>query len=651
MSEDALFAELDLARPALASVAAALQAKDRPAARHALADYYRHRATPVYFIAPGEQANPKPARPDITGGDRAIRHEFSSIGYPHTFGPTIDWHFDKTAEPGSKYPANNEWTWQLNRHAEWLALSRAWRDTGDEKYAREFVAQMTDWARACPMPADAANGARSAWRTIETGIRAAQIWPELWFRFLPSPAMTDDALLLFLRAYIDHAHHLSAFHTTGNWLAMEGNGLYHVGVLFPEFKAASSWRDTAGQWIYAEMNNQVYPDGVQVELSSGYHHVSLNNFLAVYKIARLNHSELPADFLTRLEKMYDFDVYGALPDRRLPGVQDGNYYDVRRALQEAVDYFPARADFRWYATSGREGAPPAETSHAFPWAGYFVMRSGWEPDANFLWFDGGPFGYGHQHEDKLELIVEAYGKLLLVDPGTYTYERSKWRDYFIDSPSHNVVLVDGQPQRRRGARRPTYLLKEPLPAVWKSAPTADYAEATFDEDFGGDVKRTVSQTRAVLFVKPGFWVVLDTLHSLDGKPHTYDSLFHFDAAVKTEGLRAITQNEGAANLTVAARPDPGLALRVVEGQEDPVQGWLPRGMSGVRPAPVGIFTTRAADTTLLYVLAPARPGAPDPVKSIEPLGTDPRAARITFTDGRVYEVRFTPGSAEATLAR
>jgi hypothetical protein len=643
MTDDDLFAGLDLAWPGLDRVATAVAAHDRPAARRALAEYYRHRQKPLYYIAAGEKANPKPAHPDVSRGERALRHEFESIGYRHTFGPAIDWHFDKTAEPGSKYAPNNEWTWQLNRHAEWLALSRAYRDTGDEKYAREFVAEMTAWAHDCPMPADAANGPRSAWRTIETGIRAAQVWPELWYRFLLSPAMTDDALVDFLKAYIDHARHLMAFHTTGNWLAMEGNGLFHVGVLFPEFKAAKSWRDTAAQWIYAELDNQVYPDGVQIELSSGYHHVSQANFLSVYKIAKLNDTPLPPDFLRRLEKMYDFDVYGAMPERRLPAVQDGDYHDARRVLNEAAGLFPERQDFRWYASDGNQGQPPAELSHAFPYAGYYVMRSGWDPDARWLWFDGGPFGYGHQHEDKLEIVVEAYGRRFLVDPGNYTYERSKWRSYFIDSPSHNVVLVDGQPQRRRGQRRESYVAKEPLPHVWVSKPDYDYVEAAYDEDFGGDVKRGVSQTRAVLFVKPDFWVVLDTLTAKDGREHTYDALFHFDRKVKADGLRLVTQNAGEANITVAARPDPGLSLKIVEGQEDPVQGWLPNGLSGVRPAPVGIFTTRGGTTHLLYVLAPAPKGKPDPVRSVEPLNNDPEAARIRFADGRVYEVRFHAG--------
>ncbi|MBL8178379.1 MAG: alginate lyase family protein [Bryobacterales bacterium] len=626
ITPEELLGSLDRTQPALRSIATA----------HELANHFRNRALPVYTLS-------KPVTPpDTAGGDRALAHRFSSIGIAHQFGPRIDWVFDKTAEAG--FAPNNEWTWQLNRHAEWLALSRAYRDTGDEKYAREFVAQMTAWVRDCPMPESAGNVPRSAWRTIETGIRAAQVWPELWFRFLRAPSMTDEALLAFLGAYVDHARHLMAFHTAGNWLAMEGNGLYHTGVLFPEFKDSPTWRKTAAEWIYAELDNQVYPDGVQFELASGYHHVSLNNFLQVYKIARLNKAELPADFLKRLEKMYDFDVYGATPSRRLPGVQDGGYFDVRPALREAAELFPNRADFLWYGSDGAQGQPPPHTGHAFPYAGYFVQRSGWDANARWLWFDGGPFGYGHQHEDKLQILVEAYGKSFLVDPGNYTYEKSKWRSYFIDSFSHNVVLVDGQPQRRRGARnRMDYVVKQPLPHVWATGKDSDYVEATYDEAFGGEVGRGVQHTRAVLFLKPDFWVMLDRLTAVDGKPHTYEPLFHFDGPVQADGLRIVTRNAGEANLTLLARPDAGLSLKIVEGQEEPVQGWLTKTISSVRPAPVGVYRIEAKTAHFLYVMAPTPAGAKDPVRAIEPLDGDPAAARIVFHDGRRYEVRFTPG--------
>ena len=276
------------------------------------------------------------------------------------------------------------------------------------------------------------------------------------------------------------------------------------------------------------------------------------------------------------------------------------------------------------------------------------MRSGWDADARWLWFDGGPFGYGHQHEDKLEIMLTAYGKRFLVDPGNYTYERSKWRSYFIDSPSHNVVLVDGQSQHRRGLPREQYVVKEPLPHVWVSKPAYDYVEAVFDEDFGGDVKRAVTHRRGVLFIKPDLWVMLDTLTSNDGKPHTYDALFHFDGKVSSAGVRLLTQDQGEPNLTIAARPDAGLTLKIVEGQQDPLQGWLPTGLSSVRPAPVGIYEENATSTKILYVLAPSAKGATDPIKAVEALGNDPGSARVRLSSGKTYEVHFRGGDTSYT---
>jgi hypothetical protein len=356
--------------------------------------------------------------------------------------------------------------------------------------------------------------------------------------------------------------------------------------------------------------------------------------------------------------MYDFDVYGAMPTGRLPPVQDGSEVDVRAPLEEAATLFPARADFRWYATGGREGRPPAATSYAFPYAGYYVMRSGWDPDARWLWFDGGPFGYGHQHEDKLQIILAAYGRTFLVDPGNFTYDASRWRSHFVDSPSHNVVLVDGAPQRRRGRPRPEYAITEPARAIWIAGPAFDYVEATFDDPFGRDVDRAVRHTRAVVFIKPDVWVMLDRLEALDGRPHTYEALFHADLPVAADGLRLRIGRAGDPMLTIAARADAGLTLRRVEGQEDPLLGWLPDAgatprpaPTSARPAPVGVYATRGGTSHLFYVMAPAPAGAPDPVRSIDALGNDPAAARITLANGRVYDVRFPLGRAAEYVAR
>ena len=43
------------------------------------------------------------------------------------------------------------------------------------------------------------------------------------------------------------------------------------------------------------------------------------------------------------------------------------------------------------------------------------MRSGWETNANYLMCDAGPVGYRHAHQDKLNLVVWAYGRQILFD--------------------------------------------------------------------------------------------------------------------------------------------------------------------------------------------------------------------------------------------
>ena len=61
----------------------------------------------------------------------------------------------------------------------------------------------------------------------------------------------------------------------------------------------------------------------------------------------------------------------------------------------------------------------------------------------FLLFDAGPYGLGHQHEDKLSMFIYALGRVLLTEAGTYSYDRSKYRRYVLGTWAHNTILVDG----------------------------------------------------------------------------------------------------------------------------------------------------------------------------------------------------------------
>ena len=188
-----------------------------------------------------------------------------------------------------------------------------------------------------------------------------------FYAFRQSPSVKDETLLDMVKLFAEHAYHLmpaSRFKSGSNWGTMEGNGLFTVGVLFPEFREAQAWRDTAVARLYGELDRQVYPDGMQIELTTGYHQVSLRNMEQPLRLAKLNDVAMPEDYLAKMERMYHFNLYAARPDRRLPALNDGSRTNVRRYLRDGARYFPERTDFLWMATQGKEGTRPARRATA-----------------------------------------------------------------------------------------------------------------------------------------------------------------------------------------------------------------------------------------------------------------------------------------------
>ena len=622
LTDAQFFSMVDVDRADLAAVKEAVGRSDWKAAKHALAEHMRARTTPTWTFDPRRVGKEKKAR--VKRADDALQHRLTSIGIEWTFGDAIDWSFNPTAQKDSKWPVNHEWTWQLSRHPMWIDLGRAFYATGDEKYAREFVAEFRSWVRDCPVPVKKAeNGPFSRWRTIEAGIRAGSVWPEVYHRFLASRAFDDEAMTLFLKSYAEHALYLMAFHTGGNWLTMEANGLYHAGALFPEFKDAGLWRETALARLTKELDVQVYPDGAQVELAPGYHGVALQNFLGPVDLVPLTGFAVPPEYTAKMEKMFGFFLFSMQPTRRTPALNDSGAGAVGHWMQLGSKLFPARDDFRWFATEGKEGKPPAQLSYEFPYAGQCYMRGGWDRSARWLCMEVGPFGFGHQHEDKLGVTLTAFGKSLLVEGGVYTYDASVWRRYVLSSRAHNVVLVDGLEQCRRKSPKETYVVKEPLPHVWESNDVFDHAAGTYDEGWGSNVIHVVTHTRHAFFIKPDLFVIADELHPNDGLPHVYDALFHLDAnSVAVDGLRCVTQDKGP-NLTITAFGADSVS--VVKGQTAPVvQGWLPdssSGYGGIRPIPTAVYRRQAqGDVTVLYALWPCPGREPCPVQKLSLTG-------------------------------
>ena len=581
--------------------------------------------------------------------EKLLRKEFSfsfsNRDWPVAFDGPIDWH----ANPTEGVNRTHLWNESLNRHFHFRDLSTAYWETGDDRYAQGVAEHVMDWITRNPPPLlSSGNGSamtNCTWQTLTTGIRMEGIWADALYRCLGSPAFTDEVVVAMVKSCADQADHLARNPTGGNWLTEESMGIYTVGTLFPEYRQAKEWRRVAIERLNRQLDEDVYPDGMEVEVAAGYSNWVISNFANLLDRAHELglRDEIPPDFLTRLERAYNYHLYAMMPNGRIPGLNDSGPASVRGHLQRAHGFFPSRADFLFGATLGAQGTTPAETSYAFPYTGHYVMRSGWDADAVYALLDSGPFGYGHQHEDKLHFVLYAHGRSLLLDPGNYSYDRSPARHYVLGTHGHNTIMVDGQGQARRGQRQ-TYVWSKPWDTptprgddtFWLTNAEHDFVRGSYTDGYGPKASIRVRHTRRLVFAKPDYFVLLDTLEPEDDEEHAYASLFHIDdteASLDETTLAVRTAASDKANLVLVPARQEGLAARIVKGQDEPFQGWSSHPW---RAVPTALYEWRAKGPNhQAMVLAPLAPGAECAVRAVDLSVEENRAeVAVRFADGR-----------------
>ena len=627
---EALPGLLDLEYPGLETVKARVDAGDLDQALRALVAYYRHRQDPAWPVDVAERPSAPDPHYSTAAADRVLQREFTFLGRTATLPELIDWDADPLGDI--------EWTVCLNQHGPWVTLARAYWHTRDEAYAADFVGQLRSWLDAYPQLDWRPPGKRTAWRsTLRAGIRMGGPWLNAFCSFVHSPSFSPTDCAGMLHSIAQHAEYLMKSRSGGNWLLFESRGLFNLAVMFPEFRRAAEWRATAVERMVRELREQVYPDGAQMELTPHYHGGCMSSFYDSLSLAKRHDVLLPADFLGQLEKMFDYALYLAKPDGYTPMLNDSDHDDYRRWFERGAELF-GRQDMRYRATEGAEGEAPRHTSYVFPFAGFYVMRSGWDREARYLLFEAGPYGLGHQHEDKLQIDVHAYGRSLLMDPGRYTYVGGPWRRYFVGTESHCSVTVDGKGQNRRATDRSLWTVREPNDNVWISNETFDFAAGSYTDGYGPGSQ--VIHVRKVLFVKDRYWIVSDRLFDEGAvREHEFASQFQFgNAGVTVDEARvAWSHNEDANLLVLPAVPDQ-FAVDVVEGQTDPPRGWIGWSYHRNLKTPASMVTyrwTSACPAVADVVLYPYR-GQERPAVTVSPLpahGAGVTALQVRHEEG------------------
>jgi Heparinase II/III-like protein/Heparinase II/III N-terminus len=591
----------------------------------------------------------------IYDAEQLCEHRISLLGYPDLrLGRDINWHRDPVT--GHAFP-RQYWAdfdlvhstrvdpksiHELNRHQHVPRLAKAFFLTGDERFAREAVAQLESWISQNP------KWSGVNWRSsLDIGLRAIS-WMWTIFLLLPSRSLDEQAtraIMKALLALLDQVYRYPSTYSSPNThLTGESTALLMAGLLFPELPRSQDWRKFGSSMLINEMQRQVTEDGVYGELSPYYHCYTVDFYLQALILAKLNRFPFPDWVSTRLSQMVDFVTHVSRPDGSIPliGDDDGgralklsreHYGSFRDGLSTAAVLF-GRSDFKhqagvfqeetlwllgldgWEVFNSMAAEPPSQLNQSYEKDGYFIERSGWDADDSHAIFDCGGFGIirgGHAHADALSFTLFSGGQQLLIDSGTSVYNCApEWRNFFRCTSAHNTVVVDGQSQSEPGE---TFAWNRKANArLRKHIVRAGFEYIDGEHDGYALFPQSVIHRRRFIYIRPNYWIVLDELTGRG--EHEFQFLYHFAPGAELMVLGEERRGEvdckakiGETGLQMFLYASGPLRAEAVCGQTGPIQGWCSNRYGERRPSPVLRATLHEfVPATMLAFLVPgARP--------------------------------------------
>lgn len=558
---------INLDYPGLEKVKAACNARQWDEAAQALLHYYRTRTGIVHPDI--DLKNLKISREEQKWADDALEHTFFvHKGYQpsYNYGKDINWQY---------WPVqDNELRWQLHRHKWFTPMGKAYRLTGDEKYAREWAFQYVDWIKKNPLTEvekeeyelvsagevkGNAENVRFAWRPLEVSNRLQDQTCQ-FLLFVSSSAFTPQFLTEFLVNYHRHALHiLGNYSDQGNHLLFEAQRMVYAGVFFPEFKEAAAWRESGIAILNREIKKQVYPDGGQYELDPHYHLAAINIFCKALRMADANgfRSEFPAEYVATVKNMIEFYSNICFPDYSNPCFSDakmGDRPDEIRNYREWLKIFPDCDWIRYYATEGRQGAPLPHLSHGALSSGFFTFRNGWKQDATVMVVKAGPKGEWHCQPDNGTFELWVNGRNLFPDSGSYVYagnaEVMKLRNWFRRTDVHNTLTLDGK----------NLETTESVTKLWQ--PEGDVQILVTENPHYKGLKHR----RSVFFVDNSYFVIVDeAVGDATGTVNLNYNLCEGTVNIDKKQLILTSAYEGESNVKLQCFPEKKASLREKEG--------------------------------------------------------------------------------------
>ncbi len=432
--------------------------------------------------------------------DRVLRREIHGwAGQVIKFGPVIDFNadFGRSGQYGFHYLG-----W-LQPVLEQYVASR------ETKYRDDFIAITKQYY-------DQRTGLKLRYPQLHPVYYELGAWAKTEV-FLPAYAVLAgekaldangrEAMLKLLLGMARSLYRMQTEYRAGNWQIVGATALYHTAVSFPEFKESEAWRGKALELLKEHAEKDFFADGGHGERCWGYGHMSLGAMATFYKIA-MRHKALDAAddayWQSFLKRGYQWFAASTAPGGYVLNYGDGGIGPSAGIIAEAIELFPELAK-----GPGQLGIDRSHSNILRP-SGYAFMRNGDEADAPFMSINFGNWGGGHTHQDLLDFSIWRFGQPLIEEVGRFGSYDNPLDPFFRSEQSHNQIVLESIPMNRKEHRGEDVL--------WLSTDAADF----FSGWHGAYPKVRVQ--RQIVFVKPDYWVVYDTIRADDYIFQAYNTL-------------------------------------------------------------------------------------------------------------------------------
>ncbi|MFW5858008.1 MAG: heparinase II/III family protein, partial [Planctomycetota bacterium] len=375
-------------------------------------------------------ARSAPTDAQRTDADHAVQGELAFMGGEYVaIGRTdIDW--------SAPHRQHHCWKGRVLRFQYAPALLRTWEATGEDRYLDALWDFVRDWIRAHP--------SRDAWTArkednmLDLAIRL-QHWGHLLGVSAGSDRIADDDLGLAITSVRCQLGYLADhFSPHGNFRIFQAMAMLRAGLVLPFVPEAETWRATAVRLLNDAARRQILADGAHVEVTPSYHSGMTDTFA---KCVRLGQAYPDLGIRIRagsVARMFDYILAHTRPN--------GSF----NALNDSEGIHEGSVDSPWperrrafLAETGLPADPPTPT-RLFPLARQATFRDSLAPEAEYLVFEASRWGSAHGHLARNNVLLHAYGRSLLLDPGRMEYEMSRPEGPYCKSTrAHNTLNLNG----------------------------------------------------------------------------------------------------------------------------------------------------------------------------------------------------------------